>query len=91
MLGHEPSCCLDAGYARHGQVHDDDARSQLGRKSDRLFATTGRTDEDEARRTLQRGFQSSANPWVIVDDENRDLPLWFVRSGAACAVSAKPR
>ena len=71
-VGADPSGGLDAGQARHLDVHEDDVRAQLGGQGDRTGTVLGQADDAHAGLGLEQGRQGGAQEGLVLGDEDPD-------------------
>ena len=71
-IGADPTGGLDAGEARHLDVHEDDVGTQLGGQGDRADAVLGQADDAHAGLGLKEGGQRGAQEGLVLGDEDPD-------------------
>ena len=71
-VGADPSGGLDAGQARHLDVHEDDVGEQLGGQGDRTGTVLGQADDAHAGLGLEQGGQGGAQEGLVLGDEDPD-------------------
>src|SRR6266853_3060952 len=83
---------LDTVELRHGDVHDDDVRSQAQRLGDRL-ATVARDRDHLQVAHLKKGAKTVADDSVIVGEQHRyrhfTPPLWTWYSTSTCTPACR--